>query len=61
MTTGKSERPIVIGFSIKRKEIPDGTRINLMIIETVEIQGVLVIFFVAQITWLHIYMRVFYL
>lgn len=54
MTTGKSERPIVIGFSIKRKVIPDGTRINLMIIETVEIQGVLVIFFVAQITWLHI-------
>lgn len=54
MTTGKSERPIVIGFSTKRKEIPDGTRINLMIIETVEIQGVLVIFFVAQITWLHI-------
>ena len=40
MTIVKSEQPVVIGSSIKRKEVNDLNRINLVAIETVEIQGV---------------------
>ena len=40
MTIVKSEQPMVIGSSIKRKEVNDLNRINLVAIETVEIQGV---------------------